>query len=388
MGSSLSRRNLKKARSLLYVYSFHSPSKVWLSQLGTQIHSVPSPPYSDNLQRQCRERLLCCLADLTQLSVVAKTVEKAQRFTGIALNGQLWLSRVVEIIRKLEQDSKHVTLLSELSEDDRGKLEQAHRAVARLRKVRPRFVLLVFFSEIFECQVSGDQREQAEGVQLLLQSFIIQFYIEDSSEGRDTASLEVRCLFRPLKAISDVSMAQSCIDCASRLFHPWTEKFNVLESPRDDELQQPPPEPIDVLVDTIIGCLEKGTAFMRAVGIRSFSLLSGVVKDTTINLILSVSVFTTGLPNIPNIIHSNWNVGTLGNFLLTPTKKATKVTMGIWKAVEIATSCPPLGLRAAKVMRHRVRNSRASQKFSRQKGLSPWMKRLMKSLRGNSMMIR
>ena len=99
-------------------------------------------------------------------------------------------------------------------------------------------------------------------------------------------------------------MVQSCIDSASRLFHPLTEKFNILESPRDDELQEPPPEPIDVLVDTIIGCLEKGTAFMRAVGIRSFSLLSGVVKDATINLILSVSVSATGFPSIPNIIRS------------------------------------------------------------------------------------
>jgi hypothetical protein len=183
-------------------------------------------------------------------------------------------------------------------------------------------------------------------------------------------------------------MVQSCIDSASRLFHPSTEKINVLESPRDDELQQPSPEPIDVLVDTIIGCLEKGTAFMRAVGIRSFSLLSGVVKDTTIDLILSVSVSTTGFSSIPNIIHSNWNVGTLGNFLLTPTKKATRVMMGTWKVTAIAKSCPPLGLRAAKVMRHRMRNPPALQKFPRQKGLSPWMKRPMKSLRGNSMMIR
>ena len=184
-------------------------------------------------------------------------------------------------------------------------------------------------------------------------------------------------------------MVQSCIDSASRLFHPSTEKYNVLESPGDDELQQPPPEPIDVLVDTIIGCLEKGTAFMRAVGNRSFSLLSGVVKDTTINLILSVSVSTTGFSNIfiPNLIYSNWNVGTLGNFLRTPTKKATRVRMHIWKAIAIPTSCPPLGLKTAKVMRYRTRNSWASRKFPRKKGLSPWMKQLMKSLRVGSMMI-
>lgn len=146
-------------------------------------------------------------------------------------------------------------------------------------------------------------------------------------------------------------MAQSCIDSASRLFHPLTETFNVLGSPKDDEPQQPPPEPIDVLVDTIIGCLEKGTAFMRAVGIRSFLLLSGLVKDTTVNLILSVSVPTTEFSSFLNISHSNWSVGILGNFLLTPTKKATRVTMGIWKAAAIATDCPSPGLRATTVMR-------------------------------------
>jgi DNA polymerase phi len=168
---------------------------VWASQLGTQIRSVPSPPYSDHLRSQCRERLLACLADLTQVSIVTNTAEKVQRFTGITMDGQLWLSRAVDIIRKLEQDPKHVALLSELDEDDREKLEHAHTTVAWLKEVRRRSVLLVLSSEISVYQVSGDQREQAEGVELLLQSFIIQFYVEDSPEGRDTASLEVKRLF-------------------------------------------------------------------------------------------------------------------------------------------------------------------------------------------------
>jgi DNA polymerase phi len=121
------------------------------SQLGIQIHCVPSPPYSDHLRLQCRERLLGCLADLTQLSIVTKTAEKVQRFTGIASDGQLWLSRVVQIIRQLEQDSKHVAVLSELDQDNRENLEHAHRTVAWLRKVRPRFMLLTISSEIFVC---------------------------------------------------------------------------------------------------------------------------------------------------------------------------------------------------------------------------------------------
>lgn len=48
------------------------------------------------------------------------------------------------------------------------------------------------------------------------------------------------------------------------------------------------PEPVDVLVDTIIGFLEKSTAYMRTVGNQVFSLLSGSVQATTIDLVVTV----------------------------------------------------------------------------------------------------
>ena len=48
-------------------------------------------------------------------------------------------------------------------------------------------------------------------------------------------------------------------------------------------------EPVDILVDTIIGFLEKSTAYLRTVGNQVFSLLCGSVKHTTIDLILAVS---------------------------------------------------------------------------------------------------
>lgn len=48
-------------------------------------------------------------------------------------------------------------------------------------------------------------------------------------------------------------------------------------------------EPVDILVDTIIGFLEKSTAYLRTVGNQAFSLLSGSIQNTTIDLILAVS---------------------------------------------------------------------------------------------------
>jgi len=90
-------------------------------------------------------------------------------------------------------------------------------------------------------------------------------------------------------------LGQSYIDVVSRLFPPSPENPDVLGSLGDDEPQELQLEPIDVLVDIIIGFLEKGTAFTRAVANWSFSLLSGLVKDSTINLILSVGVSASDL---------------------------------------------------------------------------------------------
>ena len=112
---------------------------------------MPSPPYSDQLRVQCRERLLGCLADLTQLSAVTKTAEKTQKTSGTTSNGQLWVSRVVQMIRTLEQGSKNVALLSKLDQDDKRQLERAYETVSWLQNVRSRFALLASSSETLVC---------------------------------------------------------------------------------------------------------------------------------------------------------------------------------------------------------------------------------------------
>lgn len=90
--------------------------------------------------------------------------------------------------------------------------------------------------------------------------------------------------------------AQACIDGASRLFASprKTTQKKAIKPTTDEENVESVPEPIDVLVDTIIGFMEKATAYMRSVGGQSFSLLSGAVKESTVDLILSVSGFALG----------------------------------------------------------------------------------------------
>ncbi|KAI9456638.1 DNA polymerase phi-domain-containing protein [Lactarius psammicola] len=212
------------------------------------VHKVPSPPFTDDLRRRCRERLLSCLADLTRLSNVTQTADRTQRMIGVTSDGEPWISKVLHTIHRLEQDPKHVELLSDFGPEDRGMLERACNLVTKLKKACLRSV------------------EDVQGVELLLQSSVLQFYLENNTDERDVTSLE------------------SCVDGASRLF-PSLGPLPVVSQPfQDDERTI---EPIDVLVDVIIGFLEKGTAYMRAAGNQSFSLLSGAVKDSTIDLILS-----------------------------------------------------------------------------------------------------
>lgn len=49
-------------------------------------------------------------------------------------------------------------------------------------------------------------------------------------------------------------------------------------------------EPVDMLVDTIIGFLEKSTAYLKTTANKVFALLSGSVKESTVDLILTVSL--------------------------------------------------------------------------------------------------
>lgn len=48
-------------------------------------------------------------------------------------------------------------------------------------------------------------------------------------------------------------------------------------------------EPVDILVDTIIGFLEKSTAYLRTVANQVFALLSESVKPSTVDLIITVN---------------------------------------------------------------------------------------------------
>ncbi|KAI0637371.1 DNA polymerase phi-domain-containing protein [Trametes polyzona] len=216
------------------------------------LRSVPSPTFSEELRKNCRDRLLGCLAELTAQTTLVKDDGKAAKVAAVASDGRFWVSRVLATIQELEKDTKHVRPLSEVDEEETELRQKAHQILARLK------------------DAPEDQREAARGIELLLSSTLLHQYCADEDDA-------------------DPDALESCIDGASRMFPVESKKSKKGRKSmgEDKGKEKELPAPIDVLVDAVIGFLEKGTAYMRAVANQVFSLLSGAVQESTIDLILS-----------------------------------------------------------------------------------------------------
>ncbi|PPR04947.1 hypothetical protein CVT24_010405 [Panaeolus cyanescens] len=218
------------------------------------LHSVPNPIFSDELRKTCRSKLLVCLGDLSnQLSTISQQ-GKTVKVSGAASDGEFWLKKAFSTIQQLQQDVKHVALLEDLDEDEVELLNKAQEQITRLEKV------------------TGSEQEAAKGAELLILGSILQQYCAaDDEEHFDPDALE------------------TCVDGASRLFHVEDKKKKKKKDKQkaSEQAQEDQEEPIDLLVDTIIGFLEKSTAYMRTVGNQAFALLAGSVKESTIDLIVA-----------------------------------------------------------------------------------------------------
>ncbi|KAF5386843.1 hypothetical protein D9615_001886 [Tricholomella constricta] len=214
------------------------------------LHSIPNPVFSDDLRQSCRSRLLSCIGDLNTQATVIKSGEKSLKVPAVASNGEFWIARVLQSLQNLELDSKHVSLQNPLEEHDSALCTKAHELATRLRTV------------------TDERQEAAKGAELLLMATVLQQYCTDGEDEGDTEALE------------------ACIDGATRMF-PQAKKSKKARKSAVAETDDVVPEPVDIFVDTIIGFLEKSTAYLRTVGNQVFALLSGTVQESTIDLIVT-----------------------------------------------------------------------------------------------------
>ncbi|KAF9069832.1 DNA polymerase phi-domain-containing protein [Rhodocollybia butyracea] len=213
------------------------------------VQQVPKPQFSDELRQACRDKLLSCVADLTnQISTIEGDTMKV-KVAGVAADGNFWVAKVLSTIEDLKQDSKHLSLIQEKDEEEEALRSKVRDVASKLK------------------EISGDKEELASGTQLLLLASLLQQYCSEELVLWETM--------------------ESCIDAAVREFSLEKTKKKGHPSAPVENGDTDVPEPVDIIVDTIIGFMEKSTTYMRTVGNQVFSLISGHVKSTTIELILT-----------------------------------------------------------------------------------------------------
>ena len=127
-------------------------------------------------------------------------------------------------------------------------------------------------------------RKAATGARLLLFSNLLLSY--EPSKG-DTSHDDEN---DPIQKLAE------CVETVDKVFLLPTKKgkkFKKLEriEPKSGE----DTKPVDLLVDDLIGYLEKSSAFMRMVANRVFEAISGELEGSTVRLLLTVSTFGRSL---------------------------------------------------------------------------------------------
>ena len=97
-------------------------------------------------------------------------------------------------------------------------------------------------------------------------------------------------------------------------------KIKEVEGDEEEEI-----EPIDLLADVIIGFLEASTSYLRTIANQAFGYLAAMAKESTIDLLVSVSPIHSCLRfNCTHVLlFSNLNVGRLLNSQRTTTRMRT-----------------------------------------------------------------
>ncbi|KAG7452647.1 uncharacterized protein BT62DRAFT_958631 [Guyanagaster necrorhizus] len=210
---------------------------------------VLEPPLSDALRLYSRSRLLSCLSDLTSqaMTITNEVGTKALKSSAMASDGDFWIHKVVATIEELKKDKNALYLLDH-DEEVRALRAKAKELDAHLRKV-----------------TSGS--DAAQGCQLLLLGLVVHEYCANEEDGTAVETLE------------------SCIDLVERLFP--RNKTSKKKAAKVDDDNEEAPEPIDGLIDIIIGLLEKPTAYLRVIVNQAFASLSALVKESSIDLILA-----------------------------------------------------------------------------------------------------
>ncbi|KAH7107409.1 DNA polymerase phi-domain-containing protein [Auriculariales sp. MPI-PUGE-AT-0066] len=252
---------IKNILGFFVLHGFFTVQKASNKSKIMALRHIPQPPFTDDLRQECRTRLLACLADLLTQTPNKKTTVEAStsatpvRQAGYAQDGELWLAKVWSIFADLEKD-KHVSLTKELAEVETELRAKVTAALAILEKA------------------PADKQEPASGVQLLLTGGLLQLYADQDANAAEELEDCTAAVSRMFSTTSPTKAKSKGKDKKG--------KDNAKES-GDSETA---PEPISVFVDFLVGCLDRGSAYSRAIATRAFEPLCSALTQTSVKFIL------------------------------------------------------------------------------------------------------
>ncbi|KIO17918.1 hypothetical protein M407DRAFT_226898 [Tulasnella calospora MUT 4182] len=214
------------------------------------MRKAPPTGFSDELHATCRQQLYSCLAFLLRFHspktapTLPPGATEAPKVNGIADDGESWLAKTIRIIQALEKDARHASLIREETSEDEDARKAARKALKRLSKLSSRL---------------------SSGLELLLQSYILRSY----DPGFDAVEL--------FQELTEASISLTAMDPTPK------GKGKIVQ----DGEEEVPPEPIDVVLDSLIGNLESDSAYERDVANVVFDLVCQDFKESSIELLLT-----------------------------------------------------------------------------------------------------
>ncbi|KAG8853507.1 DNA-directed DNA polymerase [Tulasnella sp. 330] len=222
------------------------------------LHRPLHVPFSEAAHAACRQQIYACLTHLYTTSAPGKG-RPGETLTPIASSTTTsdavpWISKTIDLLTVLEQDRKHISLLCEESAD-----------IVSLRK-RSRVVIK---------SIPDDGDRVRKGLKVLLQSFLLQ--------SCDESFNAVDSFEEIIEAVANLESTKSSVQ----------QTKNRAEVEDDDE-----PNPIDVIIDSLIGDLEKGSSYERETANVVFDLICGALQSSTMDLLLTQLTPRNPLPEV------------------------------------------------------------------------------------------
>ncbi|KAI9091861.1 DNA polymerase phi-domain-containing protein [Phlyctochytrium arcticum] len=272
-------RNNKLAKKESWVKSaarfvtLHAAFDVKKNSTKNELIRVPVPEISDATRKVCEERLVSVLGTLVTLNLKPASGSDATKkpVVGVMENGQFWVEDLVKFVEKLKED-KHVSTLLEAADDDFiATMANARKTLADIQK------------ETAKLSKDRDARAQHRAFELLFMHVLLQMDV-DPSEYMDTLEDLLKC-----RAIFVEESDKTVKTNGKAPKKPKNDKKRKTDDMEvDEENDEEPPTPIEVLVDILISFLAKPSALFRSLSQDVFKAFCKRMNQKALDLIFDI----------------------------------------------------------------------------------------------------